>query len=114
MAGPVSGCSTRTIDRTRPHRVADQQVEDGLAVRPDGREGLAAAVAPGQTGGQYDERAQAGHALLGRHPPHWNTALAHVMPPPKPVSSTWWPAWSRSVSRASASARGMEADEVLP
>ena len=52
------------------------------------------------------------HALP--HPPQRSTALAQVMPPPNPVSRTWWPARSRPVSRASARARGMDADEVLP
>ncbi len=42
------------------------------------------------------------------------TALAQVMPPPKPVRRRWSPSWTRPASMASLRASGMEADEVLP
>ena len=93
--------------------VAGHQVDDRLALRADRRQRLAAAVALGPPGGQDDEgRVRAAppvaHALQRR------TALAQVMPPPKPVSRRWSPSCTRPCSMASWRARGMEADEVLP
>ncbi len=98
------------LTEARGQGIADQQVDDRLAVRPDRCQGLAPSVAPGHACSQYHQ----GGAHAPGHPPQRSTALAHVMPPPNPVSRTWSPWWSRSVSKASTRARGMDADEVLP
>ena len=92
------------------HGVAHQQVDDGLAVGADGGQGLAPSVPAGHAGGQHHQ----GRGHDGAHPPQRSTALAQVMPPPNPVSRTWWPVSNRPVSRASTRAKGMDADEVLP
>ena len=42
------------------------------------------------------------------------TAEPQVRPAPMPVISTVSPSWTRPVATASASASGIEADEVLP
>ena len=53
-------------------------------------------------------------AAHGATPPQRSTALAAVMPAPKPTSRTRSPSLMRPSSSASTSASGIDADEVLP
>ena len=92
---------------SRGDGVRDQQVHHGLVLRSDGGEGLDAAEAPSTARGKDDERRTA-------QPGHLSTALAQVIPAPKPVSRSRSPSLTRPFSRASTRARGMDADEVLP
>ena len=98
-----------------PDGVAGVQVDDGLSVDTDGSQRFAAAVAPGHPGGHHHEDGPAGGTVTrGSQPPHRKTALAQVIPPPKPDMRTRAPGWRSPVSRASARASGTEADEVFP
>ena len=109
----VAGPSTSTI-------VPKPAARASLATRsmtasprgPDWRQRFDASVAAGSTGRQDDE-GRAGRRC-GAHGPQRRTALAHVMPPPKPVRRRLSPSWTRSLLIASCRASGMEADEVLP
>ena len=87
--------------------IAGQQVDDGLTVGTDGGEWLHATEAPGPPCGEDDQRGPA-------HRDHRSTALAQVIPAPKPVSSMVSPFETRPESMASTSASGIDADEVLP
>ena len=94
-------------------RVGGHEVDDGLAVRADRSQWLHASVALGPAGSQDDERG-ARPARPVAHAFQRKTALAQVIPPPKPVSRRLSPSWMRPSPMASYSASGMEADEVLP
>ena len=60
---------------------------------PMGASGLHPPYLRASAGGQDHQ----GGCHAPRHPPQRSTALAQVMPPPNPVSRTWWPACSRPV-----------------
>ena len=94
-------------------RIGGHQVDHRLAVRPDGRQGLAAAVSPGPARRQDDQR-QTRPARRRAHSLQRKTALAQVMPPPNPVSNRLSPSCTRPWEMASWRARGMEAEEVFP
>ena len=97
----------------RRYRVGGHQVDDGLTVGAHGRQRLAAAVSTGPPRGKDDER-RWGAVVPHAHALQRKTALAQVIPPPKPVRRRLSPSLTRPVSRASYRARGMEAEEVLP
>ena len=76
------------------------------------RAGAGQADAAGPAGDEDDVRLT---RLVGvAPPPQRSTALAAVMPAPKPTSSTRSPSSTRPASSASARASGIEADDVLP
>ncbi len=81
----------------RRERVAGHEVDDGLAPRSDRGQGLQSPVTDCSPGRQ-DHQDRAGAAC--GHAPQRRTALAQLMPPPKPVSNSRSPLFTRPVSRA--------------
>ena len=104
--GPVSGFTTST-SWANPARSASPARRSITASPPGpiGASGFDAAVATGAAGGEDDERGHEGQR---------STALDQVIPAPNPVSSSTSPGAIRPSSKASTSASGIEALEVLP
>src|SRR5262249_7011970 len=101
----------------RRHITLHRQQALGRRCAPIGDRHLVAGGGEALRDGQADPAPATGDEYRAAHsavPPQRSTALAAVMPAPKPTKRTRSPSSIRPASRASASASGMDADDVFP